>query len=379
MRTLIFFLVVVSLPWVADAVFRWVWACLARRPLPDSGEKPASLVVLVPSRGEGANVRPTLESVLAARRSCEVGLFLILDGPDPEARAVAEELGVPVIFKEHPGPTKAAALRFAAQALEETIRASSGVLILDVGSQLTPTFFESLRWPEDAAAMQGVLHAEGGGPGEGAALSERLAQTVWDKGKQALGWGVRLRGTGTLFRPEIFLSLVQELRTQIEDTEASFLLAARGARTVLVPAAVVVDQKPLSTAEASRQRARWLVGQAGVLRHHWREFLRFLARRPLEALSWGTMLASRPLSLTTPLRLAVGIVLFGVSSKVGLAAPALWGLVVAGSAAVELLWLALAHPRSLWPVVLLAWSWVRALALAPKARLSWHRGRGKAS
>lgn len=379
MRTLIFFLVVVSLPWVADAVFRWVWSWLARRPLSESGEKPASLVVLVPSRGEGANVRPTLESVLAARRSCEVRLFLILDGPDPEARAVAEERGVPVMVKEHPGPTKAAALRFAAKALEETIRASSGVLILDVGSQLTPTFFESLRWPEDAAAVQGVLSAEGGGPGEGAALSERLAQAVWDKGKQALGWGVRLRGTGTLFRPEVFLSLVQELRTQIEDTEASFLLTARGLRTVLVPAAVVVDQKPLSTAEASRQRARWLVGQASVLRHHWREFLRFLARRPLEALSWGTMLASRPLSLTTPLRLAVGTVLFGASSKAGLAAPALWGLVVAGSAAVELLWLVLAHPRSLWPVALLAWSWVRALALAPKARLSWHRGRGKAS
>lgn len=369
-------LVVFSLFWVTDAVFRWLEAFLARKLPKSDGDPVSSLVILVPARREGCQVRPTLESLVAARKACQIQSFLILDGTDPQARAVAEELGITVVEKNPAGPTKAAALRFAAGVLGNVIKASEGVMILDVGSKVIPDFFINLRWPRHAAAVQAPLRAKASGPGEGAALSEYIAQQLWDRGKEGMGWGVKLRGTGTLFRPEVFLAVVPQLHTQIEDTEASFLLAAQGWRTALLPAvAVVIDEKPFSVAEASRQRARWLAGQWSVIRCHWRKFLPFFARRPLEALSWAAMLLSRPLSLTTPLRLIVGVFLFTAGQKTGPFVLVLWGLLAAASAIAEVMWLMLAHPRSLWPVLQLAWSWIRALSLVPKAWSHWHRGR----
>ncbi|MCX7895871.1 MAG: glycosyltransferase family 2 protein, partial [Thermoanaerobaculum sp.] len=304
-------LAILPLPWVLDALFRWVWSRAARRPTRETEGVPLqSVVALVPSRSEGEHVRPTLESLIRAQGSLQLRIFLVLDGPDPAAEEVARELGVAVLVKEQPGPAKGAALRFAAEQLRETIQAADAVLVLDVGSRVTPEFFSHLRWPPGVAAMQAPLRGEGSGPGEAAGLSERLAQDVWDRGKQNLGWAVKLRGTGTLFRPQVFLALTPHLTTQVEDTEASLLLSAQGLRTILAPeAAVVTDEKPGSTAEASRQRARWLMGQLALLWYHSKRFFPFFARRPLEALSWLGILLSRPLSLTVPLRVLIGTVL----------------------------------------------------------------------
>lgn len=377
LRVTLFLLAATALPWVLDTLYRWAWSLAARLPRNDPEEPLTSLLVLIPSRDEGEQVRPTLESVLRAEKTFPMETVLLLDGSDPVARGVARELGVTVVEKTPPGPTKAAVLRFAAEALRDTIAAHQAVMVLDVGSRVAPNFFQQLRWPRGAMAMQALLVAEAGGPGEGAALSEHLAQAVWDRGKEALGWNVKLRGTGTVFRSQVFLEVVRHICTQTEDTEASFLLAARGLKTALVPsAALVIDQKPSSAAEASRQRARWLAGQWGVLRHHWTVFFRFFARRPLEALSWWAMLLSRPLSLTTPLRVVAGLCLVVLAPQVQSPALGLWGAVVMGTAIVETTWLVLAHPRSLGPILQLGWSWLRAVALSAKGERRWYRARG---
>lgn len=372
-------LFLVTLPWVLDAAFRFVAALWARRKRNVSLTPLRSPVVLIPSRAEGERVRGTLESVLAGRGQKEVRIFLLLDGPDPVARAVAEEIGdVCILEKPSPGPSKSAVLSFAAENLRSEIEASDGVMVLDVGSRLTPGFFETLAWPEGVSAFQTTLAGEGTGPGEAAGLSERIAQGVWDLGRQELGWSVRLRGTGTVFRPSTFLAVIPELQTQIEDTEASLLITARGERTALLPlSAVVLDQKPSSLEEASGQRARWLMGQLQILRAHWRVLLRLLLQRPLEGLNWIAFLLSRPLSLTLPLRFLGGTAMAALGFQNHAALWVGWGAVVAGSALVELGWLVLFHPKAFWPALSLALAWVQALPLVFGARRRWYRGRGK--
>lgn len=378
-----FFLVLLfllTLPWVLDALFRFV-AALRARQRHDMPLRPLhSLLVLIPSRAEGERVKGTLESVLAARgKKKDVQIFLVLDGPDPVARNIAQGLGdIHVLEKPSPGPTKSAVLRFAAENLQREIKASDGVMLLDVGSHLAPGFFEALAWPEGVSAFQTTLLGKGTGPGEAAGLSERVAQRIWDLGRQELGLSVRLRGTGTVFRPSTFLEVIPELVTQIEDTEASLLLTARGERTGLLPLpAVVLDQKPSCLHDASRQRARWFAGQLQILRAHWRLLLRLVLRRPLEGLSWMALLLSRPLSLTLPLRFFAGatIAALGVQSHSALWVG--WGALAAGSALVEVGWLVLFHPKALWPAMSLALAWLRALPLVFHASRRWYRGRGK--
>ena len=232
--------------------------------------------------------------------------MLVLDGDDPEAAAVASGLGVEVARKEPPGPSKAAVLAWAAERLAPTLDSVDAVAVLDVGSRLGEGFFDRLRWPPGADGVQAVLVGAGGGPGAGAALSERVAQGHEDRGREALGWSVRLRGTGFALRPPLLRSVAGRLRTQVEDTEMSLLLTADGARLCLGPAdAVVHDVKPERLRDAARQRARWLVGQLALPLRQPGALLRLLVRRPLEGLAFVAELGGRPLSLTVPLRLLV--------------------------------------------------------------------------
>ncbi len=342
----------------------------------ETGEPIRRVAVLVPARQEGERVGPTLRSVLAAADGTEVDLWVVLDGADPEAQRVAQALGARVLTKEPPGPGKGAVLRFAAVKLADRLRQSDAVMVLDVGSFLAPGFFRHLAWPPGVVALQARLQGAGYGPGEAACLSERLAQEGWDVGKQASGWSVRLRGTGTLFKPQVFLALAAQLRTQIEDTEASLLLQAQGARAALLPTAVVVDQKPQTLQQASRQRARWLAGQLQLLWCHRGTLLRLILRRPLEGLAWGTALLSRPLSLSSPARFLAGAALAALAWRRNAPLFALWGAVVAGSAAGEAAWFLVRYPQALGSTLQLACAWLRAVLLLPRAFSRWLRGRG---
>lgn len=379
MKVVLVLLFLVTLPWVVDAALRLAAALWARRRRRPTLTPLRSLIVLIPSRAEGEKVRSTLESVLAHRGKVELRIYLLLDGPDPVARNIAENIGsVRILEKPYSGPSKSAVLRFAAENLRSEIEAGDGVMVLDVGSRLAPGFFDTLAWPKGVSAFQTTLLGEGTGPGEAAGLSERVAQGVWDLGRQELGWSVQLRGTGTVFRPATFLAVIPKLVTQIEDTEASLLITARGERTALLPLpAVVLDQKPNSLQEASQQRARWLLGQLQILRHHWRVLLRLLLQRPLEGLNWITLLLSRPLSLTIPLRFLAGATMAALGLQSHASFWVGWGVLAAGSALVELGWLVVFHPKAFWPAISLALAWVHALPRVFGARRRWYRGRGK--
>jgi cellulose synthase/poly-beta-1,6-N-acetylglucosamine synthase-like glycosyltransferase len=221
----------------------------------------------------------------------------------------------------------------------------------------------------------------GAGVGQAASLSETAAQEWQDRGRQALGWSVQLRGTGTAYTPAALRALAPNLRTSIEDTEATLLLAAGGGRSVLgAEHAWVEDVKPATIADAARQRSRWLLGQLAILLRQPGALLRLTARRPFEGLAFIAGLLSRPLSVTALLRLALAVTfaIDGLVGEGGFAALVACALLVV-SLVLDIALLRRANGARWGQLVsgsgrlLLAWG--GAVLLLPRALLGWVRAR----
>jgi cellulose synthase/poly-beta-1,6-N-acetylglucosamine synthase-like glycosyltransferase len=375
---------VVALPWLWDAGVRLMLARFAElRPArPTTGDhEPGRWLVLVPARGEGAAVEPTLRTAMAAAEGRQVTVLLVLDGPDETARTLAENLGVEVVLKDPAGPTKGAVLAWAASVVTERFAQVDAIMVLDVGSTLPADFFTRFEWPPGADVVQSRLRGSGDGIGRTVSLSESAAQLWQDRGRQALGWAVRLRGTGTFYRPQVLRRVAPELGTSVEDTEATLLLASWGARLALGPeGAAVADVKPEGVGEAARQRSRWLAGQLGLLARRSRSLLRLVHRRPLEGAAFIAELLSRPLSVTGPLRLLAGVG-FAVAASLHGWPPwesALAAVLLASTTAD--LYLLRKTGVTSWRALLagllsLSVSWLVAVALLPAALFGWVRGR----
>jgi cellulose synthase/poly-beta-1,6-N-acetylglucosamine synthase-like glycosyltransferase len=338
------------------------------------GGHPRRWLVIVPARAEGARLRESMRSIAAAMRGRDdVTALLLLDGEDAEASAAARENGFATRVKTPAGPTKAAALAWLAREERALVESADAILIIDAGSRVDLDFFDAFVWPEDADAVQthlrGVedrqscLSGQAGLPVPHAlAVSENFAQTREDRGREAFGWNVRLRGTGTAFRPQTFLDVIPRLVTRIEDHEASLLLTAAGATIRLAPEqAIVYDEKPSTVDAAALQRARWLLGRYELLGRRAGTFAEIIARNPAEGVAALVEIFGRPLSLSVPLRLLAGA--WAIRSG----APILGGA-VAATTAIDIV----AHgvPRGTAGV---AASWLLALAYAPRALTRWLR------
>src|SRR5688572_21775775 len=300
--------VLVTAPAIVAAIDSLLRALLALRSRdevpPASGERPGRCLVVIPARAEGARLRATLDSVLAAASGHDVATLLLLDGDDPEAAAIAQ--GVDVVVKEPAGPSKGAALVWLVREHRARLEAYDVVLLLDAGSRLAPDFFDQFLWPSGADAVQASLSGAapvGVGVGAAAAASESFAQSREDRGRESLGWNVRLRGTGSAFRPRTFVSIAPRLVTRVEDSEASLLITADGGTIRMAPRAIVFDDKPVTVDDAAAQRARWLLGRGELLVRHFGSFVAIGVRHPGEGLAQFAEIFGRPLSLSIPLRL----------------------------------------------------------------------------
>jgi len=339
--------------------------------------RPSRYLALIPARGEGASVEPTLRSVIETSREVDVRVLLVLDGEDPAAKETARRLGVECVCKRVAGPSKGAVLGWVARTLTSEVEAAEAVFVLDVGSTLSEGFFERLLWASRADGVQAFLSGTGRGPGRSAAVSEQIAQRHEDRGREMLGWGVRIRGTGFALRSAAFLAIADRLVTQVEDLEMSLLLAEIGSPAVMgTEDAVVYDEKPERVADAARQRARWLAGQLSLPIRQARAFIRVLARQPLEGLSFCGEIVGRPLSLTVPLRLVVASVLGARAASLGWSSPeGIIALVICSSAGFDVLLNALASGFRVRSALCLVASWLRAIVLLPRAFMSWMRTR----
>ncbi len=371
MRILLSLFIVVPATLAAcDAVVRGVLFWASRKATPSPSPAPhhspageARLLIVIPARAEGDRLEATLISATGHRAE----VLLLLDGEDPRAEASARARGARIVVKTPAGPSKAAALAWLAREHRAVITPFDIVLIVDAGSRFAPHFFEHFAWPGDAAAAQTYLSGTSQGVGAAAAASESIAQNGEDRGREALGWNVRLRGTGSAFRASTFLELMPRLDTRVEDLEATLLLTADDQQVrMITPQAIVLDDKPDAVVAAASQRARWLVGRYELLVRRTSAFTRAIGRRPAEGLAFFVEIFGRPLSLTAPLRLAAAALLYRRGQP--LFATALT-LTVATDVAIH----GNTHRTSPGAVLRLAGSWVLAALLAPRALMRWMR------
>jgi cellulose synthase/poly-beta-1,6-N-acetylglucosamine synthase-like glycosyltransferase len=132
------------------------------------------------------------------------------------------------------------------------------------GAHVTQSFVQPINLPSTASVL--------------AAYSEILSQIIDDAIRSRFSWGVPLRGTGMAFRVELLYELLPHLHTLTEDIELTLLLMQRSLKVNFLPHAIVYDPKPVNMAQVSRQRARWLQGQAHIWRSYKRTILSLLWR-----------------------------------------------------------------------------------------------------
>lgn len=362
-----------------DTLVRFHLAQASRRcrPIPPSPGTPRlRWLAVVPARNEGPDVEPTLRSLLEAAAGHSVRLVVVLDGPDEESAACCRELGVETVLKTPAGPSKGAVLAWLVRSASHLLAGADAILLVDVGSRVAPNLFDALVFRDGVDGLQTRLTGTGGGAGLAVAHSERVGQEWEDRGRQALGWAVRLRGTGSAFSPRALVWVAPRLRTRIEDLEATLLLASAGFRIELAEAEVR-DDKPARISDAARQRARWLAGRLHLALRHPLALGKLFLRRPGEALAFAVELLSRPLSLTALLRLLIAgaLLAFAVS---GVGRPwweAAVAAVLAASVVGDLAIIRLAGRLDWRSAAKLVSAWLGAVLLAPRALWRWTRVR----
>lgn len=277
------------------------------------------LAVVILARDEADVLGESIRSIRSELGSRDE-LHVVADGCSDGTAAVARENGARVHVRASRGPSaKGKALAWWLACTRTGAVPLERVVVLDADSRVQPGFLTAMRqgWGNEPAAYQArvvPVTLSASPVGRMAGFSESTEQAVNDRLSARLGLPVRLRGTGMGVSRSILEELTPELRTPVEDAELSLLLAARGVPIRPIQEARVLDPKPKDGMAAARQRARWLRGQALLLREHPRELLLLTFLRPR---SWP-MLASiflKPKTLWMPLKAALTMAAWNMAAR----------------------------------------------------------------
>ena len=350
---------------------------------------PLPLAVLILARDEADVLEGTLRSMRASL-GAEDHVHVVADHCHDATAAVARRLGAAVHVREarHGSAGKGQALRWWLDQTAGTHDGDRPVVILDADSLPAQGFFEAMRHrlasgqPAVQALIEPALRTETA-IGSLAAYSEIVEQRVFDRARAAVGWPVRVRGTGMAFSRPLLERAAAGLSTLVEDVELTLILGAWGVSISLALETSVGDPKPPDSAGAIRQRARWLRGQLHASRAHAREIGRLLLRGPA---GWSLLSSAllKPKSFFLPFKAGVAVaasVLYAASRSPGGLALAAWSTISLVLDVLGLLWgLRLIHDRAdrlrlLKALPLYLWMWLRSLALSAVTRERWLRSR----
>lgn len=280
---------------------------------------------------------------------------------------------------------KGAALRWWLQQSREPGCGDEVLLIMDADTRaapdLIPMLKDEIRKGNDVVQARIAPMACSDSPvAMLAALSEVVEHRVKGTLRSRLGWPVRLRGTGMAIRRHLLEDLAPRLKTFVEDSELTLLLAERGIKVHYLDSSYAADPKPEDAVGASAQRARWFQGQMELLRVHRRSVLRLLLRGPW---AWS-LLASiflRPVTLVA----AGWLVFLGISAATylytgsTLAAAAAWAAAIrlGLEAAVHLAGFAYVPDRvsllkALLRVPVFLIVWLKGVLLSFRTGGTWH-------
>jgi len=184
-------------------------------------------------------------------------------------------------------------------------------------------------------------------------------------------------------RLPVLREIATALRTQVEDTELTLLLASRRHQIVFVPEAVVEDPKPDGTERFVHQRARWLQGHRRIWKFYGPTILRLFFTGGI-GVWWllGTLLL-KPRTLFIPVKVLglLGLMVFS-SHPAARVLTTLIGFSVTLDVCRYLVGLAFVPAGWRLPIIwamarvpAFAAMWVRSFALSLTSREVWLRAR----
>ncbi|HQQ79743.1 MAG TPA: glycosyltransferase family 2 protein, partial [Thermoanaerobaculia bacterium] len=278
------------------------------------GRAPGKLLIVVPSRAEGARVGDlpgdvrreiSLKENTAAAASgaapvmprVHVDVLVVLDGPDADAEARLKADGVDYLSKKSAGPAKGDALAFLAEQMDDRLDAYDFILVFDADMRLPEGFFRDLRVPGGTEAFQLPVRPSGV-PAPGAPRVEALSLAearLDDLARDAAGLPVRLRGKAMGFSPRAFrLGPAAATRTTAEDSEATLALLAKGIVVRALDGPMAFDEPSSDAGAMGRSRARWFGGHMKLLFSGLGDLVRSFVRRPVGTLVLAADLWLRP-------------------------------------------------------------------------------------
>ncbi len=289
--------------------------------------------ILIPAHNESGTIGATVAALAQQVHEWPgAQVWVLADRSTDETATEAAEAGAQVAVRAAGAMGKGAVLAWWLQAHSASWAEHDFVVVLDADSRLAEGSLRALRQAmlssTAVAAQAFIAPATFSKAGRLAGWSEVLMQRIDDEARLRCGWNVPLRGTGMVFRVNVLAELAPRLHTLAEDLELDVLLAARQAKVLFVPQAVIFDPKPQQTAGASRQRARWLQGQWQVFRDYWPLVLQALVKGGVGAWFLLWLLFLRPKTALMGLRLLLlltglllgqagawltGLALFGLS------------------------------------------------------------------
>lgn len=265
------------------------------------------LAVLIAAHNEAAVIPTTVSRVWSELQSTDA-VFVVADNCVDETAEAAEAVGALVYRRDDPAHVgKRFALRWLLESARNEVHAFDALVLLDADAFVEKGFFDEMRQMlvDGHVAVQGFVRpttVQHSSVSAIAGYSELLAQCIDDATRTRLGWSVPLRGTGMVFRTQLFEEVIPVLRTRVEDLELSLLLAAKEVRVAFAPQAVISDPKPTNLQQVARQRGRWLQGHTEVLRYYWRDILWLLIWGDIGTKTLVLSLLLKPKSLVFALK-----------------------------------------------------------------------------
>ena len=244
---------------------------------------PAPIIVVIPAHDEAHSLGGALSALRAAAPPPD-SFIVIADHCSDSTAQIAREYGATVWERIEGSGGKGEALKwlFASDLVDLKDDPGLIIVIIDADTTVKSNFFAEVQSAFESGARAAQSFVQPIGLNSTAAMlaaySEVLSQVADDSLRARLGWPAPLRGTGMALRANLLGELLPHVHTRTEDIELSLLLAERGVRTAFLPEAVVYDPKPPDSGRVSRQRARWLLGQAQVWRDYWPLIARLVMR-----------------------------------------------------------------------------------------------------
>jgi cellulose synthase/poly-beta-1,6-N-acetylglucosamine synthase-like glycosyltransferase len=380
-----------------DALARWRRLFAYQPAAGERTTRPGRLLVLIPSRAEGARVADLALDFRRESRAegTSADVCVILDGSDAAAEERLRREAVDFFVKEPAGPSKAFVLAFAAERLGKRLDSADFVMVFDADMRLPEGFLAGLAFSPGTEAFQLPVRPAGTPPPGAArveAFSLAVATRVEDLVRDGAGLPVRLRGKAMGFSPRAFrLGPLAATRTMAEDSEATLLLLAAGMRVRALSAPVAFDEPSEERAMAA-PRARWLAGHVKLMFTGAGDLGKILLKSPRAAgvLAADLFLRPRALVLLMLALVAIGadgaLLRFASTGRTSELAPLLLSSLIAKLGLIfEMLYYiaarrVLGYPREIPPVSfsdLLSFVlvWFRALGRAILAPGTWHRAR----